>query len=563
MTIVLGLSYLGASKNPKKEEVCVMSKLQEAYSCLDRHIEQRMHAFRTPGMAVALTDRGKLLRVSTYGVTDLEAQTPVAPDTLFEIGSIGKSFTAIAVLQAYQAGLLDLHAPITDYLPWFRVQSQYEPITIHHLLTHSAGIIGGTDFSPDPRSEVWALRKTEAAFPPGERFHYSEVGYKTLGLVLQEVMGQPYGDIVEANILDPLGMTATEPTITHKIRPCLAKGYRHLYDDRPKHISQPLVPAAWIETDSADGCIASTAEDMARYMRGLLNRGQGPNGPILLEASYGLLTQPMIVEENNWYYGYGLYVFEDEGFAHIGHGGDMPGYAAYMWLDLDNGLGVVVLMTQPDAPGIPFVALELLRAVYLNRPLPPTPPLPDFTCVENAADSAGTYRAGDKTITLTVEGKQLLLKHRSERIVLEGRGDGCFYVNHPDFDRYLLQFGRAANANENTKVIEAFHGPDWYTNDQYIGPRSFEYPQEWDAYLGHYRSHNPWESNFRVIVRKGKLLLVWPSGEEETLAPLGNGEFRVGEEDSSPEHLLFDQVVNDQALRANLSGCDYYRFFTP
>jgi len=542
-----------------------MSDLQKAFEQLDQYVEQKMAAACTPGMTIALTDREKTLRVSTYGFADLEAQIPVTPETLFEIGSIGKSFTAVAVLQACEAGLLDLHAPVTEYLPWFQVQSRYEPITIHHLLTHSSGLILGADFSPDPRSIIWALRETETGFPPGERCHYSDVGYKVLGLVLQAVCGRSYGDLLQQHILDPLGMTATEPAITHAIRPRLAKGYRHLYDDRPTHASHPLVPATWVETDSADGSIASTAEDMARYVRMLLNRGHGPNGPILSEASYDLMTRAWIAGDG-WVwdnYGYGLYVFEEGGFAHVGHGGDTPGYEAYTWADLDNGYGAAVLVTQPYPSGLIANIIRTFQAAYLGKPLPPIPPQPVPTRLENGTDFVGAYRAGEKILTLVAEEDQLLLVLDNDRVALEKRGRDCLYVNHPDFDRYLLRFGRTDNGGEDAPVVEAFHGPDWYVNDRYTGPSDFEYPQEWDGYTGHYRSFNPWETNFRVIVRKGKLLLVWPDDYEQALVPVGKATFRIGEEEFLPERLRFDQIVDGKAWRAIMDNGDYYRFFTP
>ena len=89
-----------------------MTDLEVAFDRIDRFVEQRMESVRTPGMSIGLTDRQQLLRASTYGFADPEARTPVRSDTLFEIGSISKSFTAIAVLQAYEAGLLDLHGPV-------------------------------------------------------------------------------------------------------------------------------------------------------------------------------------------------------------------------------------------------------------------------------------------------------------------------------------------------------------------------------------------------------------------------------------------------------------------
>jgi hypothetical protein len=159
---------------------------------------------------------------------------------------------------------------------------------------------------------------------------------------------------------------------------------------------------------------------------------------------------------------------------------------------------------------------------------------------------------------LEVDGEQLLLCYGNHRIKLDPRGRDCFYVDHPDFALFLLRFGR-----ENGKLVEVFHGPDWYTNERYTGPTSFNYPEEWDAYPGHYRSHNPWFSNFRIIPRKGALTLVEPSGEEEPLVPLGNDLFRVGEDERSPERIRFDAIINKKAFRANMSCVECYRTFTP
>ncbi len=98
-----------------------MSRLEAVFTRLDRYIEIRMQAANTPGMAVALTDREKLLRISTYGYSDIAVQIPVRPDTLFEIGSISKSFTSIVLMQLREEGMLDLHEPVSRYLPWFDV----------------------------------------------------------------------------------------------------------------------------------------------------------------------------------------------------------------------------------------------------------------------------------------------------------------------------------------------------------------------------------------------------------------------------------------------------------
>jgi CubicO group peptidase (beta-lactamase class C family) len=542
-----------------------MTKFQEAFIRLDQFIEQKMQATNIPGMAVALTDREKTLRVSTYGFADMAAQTPVTPDTLFEIGSIGKSFTSIALLQLREEGQLDLHQPVTRYLPWFRVPSRYEPITLHHLMSHTAGIIGGADFSTEGRYEVWALRETEATAPPGTYFHYSNAGYKALGVLLEELLGQPYGDIIQARIFDPLGMSASDPVITHETRKRLAVGYGAFYDDRPLPRGHLLAPATWFETATGDGSIASNSADMAAYLRMLMNRGQGPCGRLLSEEGFDLLTQRIIRPGDEWhsgfsgFYGYGLAIEERDGHTVIGHGGGMVGYRSQILADMDDGLGVVVLINkQPEEPEeVAYFALQLLRAALHDGELPELPPVADPTRVENAADYTGTYRAGGKTLTLAAEGEQLILCCGGRRIVLEQRGPDQFYVNHPDFALFLLRFGRTEG-----QVVEAFHGPDWYVNERYTDPTTFDYPREWSAYPGHYRSHNPWLSNFRIVLHKGALALITPSGAEEPLVPLGDGAFRVGEEERCPERICFDTILNGQAVHANLSCGDYYRTFT-
>jgi len=207
--------------------------------------------------------------------------------------------------------------------------------------------------------------------------------------------------------------------------------------------------------------------------------------------------------------------------------------------------------------GITSHLLTLFRAALRGEELPPLPPLAEPSKIANAADYAGTYRAGDKTLTLGAKGKQLTLRHGGERIPLEAREADTFFVNHPDFALFLLSFGRVGGA-----VVEALHGPDGYVNERYTGATHFEAPAEWANYVGHYRSHSPWLSNFRVVLRKGALIQITPDGTGTPLAPMPDGSFCVGSEAHSPERLRFESVVDGQALRATLSGHPYYRAFT-
>ena len=201
-----------------------------------------------PGLALAVTDRDRTLALRTYGYAQLESRVPVMPETLFEIGSIGKTFTAVAALQLADEGALNLDAPVAEYLPWFAVPQPAgaPPITVAHLLSHTAGIVAGIDATPEAAFQVWSLRDLPAASAPGERFHYSNVGYKALGLVLEAVDGRPYPEVVRGRVLDPLGMAATEPAITHDVRERLAVGYEYLHDDRIGHAARRSCrPRGW------------------------------------------------------------------------------------------------------------------------------------------------------------------------------------------------------------------------------------------------------------------------------------------------------------------------------
>ncbi len=534
------------------------ARLEAAYRRLDEFIERQMRESGTPGMAVGLTNRAGLLRVSTHGFANLESRAPVRPETLFEIGSISKSFTAIAVLLMREARGLDLDAPPSKYLPWFKVRSSHPPLAIRHLLSHTAGLPRDRDDLGSTPYTTVALAERATGFAPGTRFAYSNVGYQVLGYVLEAVSRETYAQTIRGRILDPLGMQATEPVITHETRRRLATGYSAYYDDRPAHRSHGLAPAPWLEYGQADGSIASTAGDMAAYLRMLLHRGAGPAGRVLSLEAFQLLTQRAITTGGGGFYGFGMGVRQTDGHTVLSHSGGMIGYAADLAGDLDAGVGVVALTNGPGSPSaVTRFALRVLRAAVQGKDPPPLPASDPPERVVNAADYAASYAApGGKKLVLAAAGDRLVLEHRGQQIVLERHGSDAFYANHADFALYLLRFARQKGA-----VVEASHGPDWYAKDSYAGPREFHPPAAWKAYPGHYRTQNPWFSNFRVVLRKGQLWMVRSGGGEGALTEIEPG---VLEAEGRPgEQLRLDTVINGQALRANFSGVDFYRTFTP
>jgi hypothetical protein len=231
-------------------------------------------------------------------------------------------------------------------------------------------------------------------------------------------------------------------------------------------------------------------------------------------------------------------------------------------VDMEVGLGIAFLANRMGDTGLAEAAalhvLTVLRAAHRHEALPPLPPVTHPSLIPHARDYAGIYRSGNRELDLTTEDGNLVLTYGGRVVALERRAPDRFYVGHPDFDLFLMEF-----KGQDGKVVEAFHGPHWYVTDGYSGPQHFDYPQEWEAYTGHYRARNPMLSNFRVLLRKGALVLIYPTGATEPLTLLGVGVFRIGEDERSPETLRFHAVVEGQALRADFSGCPYYRTFTP
>jgi len=520
-------------------------------------IAEQMKAENIPGLALALTDRTQTLWVTTHGYADLATKKPVAEDTRFAIGSIGKSFTSIALLQEHEAGRLDLDQPVTRYLPWFKVGSHYEPITIHHLLSHTSGLRSALDFATSDWPHVFALREIEVVATPGERFCYSNDGYKTLGLVQRAITGRSYAEVVRSRILEPLGMHHGDPAITNKTRKHLAVGHVPFYDDRPSRRDEGLVAANWFETDTADGCLACSVGDLAIYLRMLLNRGRGPHGPILSEASFAKMSS-RVIEGNggDWWYGYGLSTEVEDAHTIIGHNGGMPGFVSAMTGDMRAGIGVVVLANAvADLDPIAEYARRLLRAAVSDGSFPEAPRISDQTVVENASDYEGTYVGDADSFELRAKDQQLLMQWIGEKLILEQRGSDAFLVPHDDFALFLLRFERQAE-----KVIAASYGAAFYVNAHHKQTWSTSTaPDSWSTYVGHYRSFTPWLSNFRVIVRRGSMFLVFPAGWEAQLTPVGDARFRLEDGDE----IRFGSIVDGLAIEATLVTAKYYRVHTP
>ena len=538
---------------------------QQAFQAIDQMVEAAMGEAGTPGLALAITTENELLYEGYYGFADLRDRTPVSRETLFQIGSISKSFTALALMHLWDEGRFDPHRPIEEYLPWWEVQSGFEPVTGHHLLTHTAGIPANRDDIPGGRFMAWAIRNQATAWPPGEKYHYSNVGYQTLGVLLEELSNEAYADVIERLILEPLDMNRSNPSIELDTRTEQATGYIWAYDDRPTHRSYPLVEAPFLEYWMGDGSIQSTATDMAAYMRMLMKKGQGPESRIVSEDAFDAFatayTSEPLGDNDSDGYGYGMGVDQVGGHDFLAHTGGMVGLYARMEIDLEDRIGMVALVNGPARLGGIFdYARQALRAAGRGDAPPPLPEPEDATLVEDATEFVGSYSsaAGDSLVFETVDS-HLLVHHEGEPIVLESSGKDSFFTPHPNLNRYVFIFGR----DDDGAVVEVTHGPRWFTNSRYGGPTEFTVPETWPAYTGRYRSYSPWFPYFEILTRRDQLVAVIGTGSESgsgemVLQASGEGVFLPGER-PTPEVLRFENILDGEALRATWSGHEFFK----
>jgi CubicO group peptidase (beta-lactamase class C family) len=548
-----------------------MAGLQEAFERVGASLEHHLTASHAAGAALAVTDREEILGVAVRGMADVASAGPVRPETRFQIGSISKSFAAIVAMQEVDGGRLDLHVSVNELLPWLDLPEPFGPITMHHLLTHTAGLHTGTEDAPGFAGALHLLRSSPASSAPGERYHYSNDGYKIAGAVLEAVTGRPIHELLRDRLLGPLGMTASVAEITDDIWIDHATGYQPMLTDRPAQLRHPLVPSPRIVSNTADGSIVSNVVDMCAYARLLLARGDRPDGRgdrILSEEGFERLMAGAVEDGDHGLYGYGLWYEDVDGRRWLGHSGGMVGYTALLVTVAEEGLACVMLQNgEGRRRGVVAAALAAVRAGLAGEPLPEpwAPPAP--TEIPEASRFAGTY-VGDDGRTLVVEAEEDGISvsvgpvsARLERDPLSQPSE-TFLVAHPALERFPIEF----RSDDSGRVVEAFHGSTWFRGERSEGPEREDPPSAWRRYPGLYRNDDPWNPVLRIVLRRGRLSIMWPSvaGDEDSgdLVPLDDGSFAV-EDPALPRRIRFEGDVNGLSAVTVFNGGRWFRSFEP
>lgn len=329
---------------------------------VDRVVEQQMLAYKTPGVSLVVLRRGKIVYLKSYGLANVEHQVPVKPATVFQSGSMGKQFTAAAVMILVQENKLSLDDKISKYFP--DAPSSWNNITVRHLLTHTSGLgdwPADIDLRRDYTEDEYfaAFKKAPLDFAPGTSWNYSNVGYATLGMLIRKVSGQYYGDFLKARIFEPLGMTTARIISEADIVPDRAAGYRLVQGE--------LKNQEWVSpstNSTADGSLYLSILDLAKWDAALYS-----DRP-LTQASRDLIWNAAKLSDGTTKdYGFGWHLGNYHGRRVVFHGGAWQGFKTYIMRFLDTELTIIFLANSWETRDFKL-ARGLAAAFYPDFALP-------------------------------------------------------------------------------------------------------------------------------------------------------------------------------------------------
>jgi CubicO group peptidase (beta-lactamase class C family) len=326
---------------------------------VDQFVDAEMARQHIPGVALLVSRDGKPVRSQGYGMSNLELQVPVKPETIFQSGSVGKQFTATAVMMLVEEGKVGLEDPLTKYFPG--APAAWQKVTVRNLLSHTAGF---TDY---PKSFDFRKDYTEAellkivediplAYAPGTSWSYSNLGYLTLGILIHKVTGEFYGDFLQQRIFKPLGMSATRIINEADIIPNRAAGYRLEKGE--------LKNQEWVSpvlNTTADGSLYFSIVDLAKwdaalYTEKLLKKSTLEQMWTVAKLSNG---QP-----NSGQYGFAWFIGTKNGHHVVEHEGQWQGFETEISRYVDDRITVVVLTNLGSAK--PDKIADRVAEMYLS-----------------------------------------------------------------------------------------------------------------------------------------------------------------------------------------------------
>jgi len=356
-----------------------------------------------PGGVVLITQKGKIIYKKAFGLANVELEVPMKEEMVFNIASITKQFTAVAILQLTEQGKLSLQDDITKYLPGYPAKGQ--KITVENLLTHTAGIPGS---APEAMSKLQARRDLVSLqeiittfkdrpldFAPGTKWSYSNNGYMLLGAIIEKLSGSSYSAYLEKNIFKPAGMTQTHFGDDYLIIKNRVASY--VYSRAESRFLNARNDK--IELAYSAGGIQSTAEDLFRW-----NEALNSHKLIKKESLEKAQTEYKLPNGNGTHYGYGWFIGNIQGIPIVEHGGNMGGFMSHAIYLPKEDIFVVVLYNFRTPSHLPEFLAGDLAALSINKP---------FNIREIAVDESllktyvGVYEEDGVERLITVENGKL------------------------------------------------------------------------------------------------------------------------------------------------------------
>ena len=314
---------------------------------IDAYIQSRMQAAHIPGLALGVVRGDQVVYLKGYGIAGPDGRV-VTPQTPFILGSTSKSFTALAVMQLVEAGKIDLDAPVTTYLPWFRTADKAASarITVRYLLNQDSGLPvyeGREGLSENDQSDtalengIRQLAGVRLSHPAGQRYEYANENYNILGLIIQAVSASSYEEYIQSAIFTPLQMSHSAAAISDPAAKDLASGYRYwlfwpVAFDAP--YPRRMTPA---------GFLISSAEDMTHYLIAQLNGGAYGKHQVVSPAGIAALHTAGATMNPTSAYGMGWVIQHQPQATRFEHNGDTSNFHSNMLLLPDQQIGIVVL----------------------------------------------------------------------------------------------------------------------------------------------------------------------------------------------------------------------------
>ncbi|WP_199553960.1 serine hydrolase domain-containing protein [Sandaracinobacteroides hominis] len=523
----------------------VSPAFRAAFDRLVRYAQAELSAWTFPAMTLSMRSASGETASAAIGLANIDSGRAVTTADLFQIGSISKSFVAVALLRLADAGKIDLDRPILQFASDMPIEDKR--VTAAQVINHAAGFPGNAPpFPRETAGKLWS------ATVPGENFHYSNSGYDALALLIQRASGMDFPTAIRKLVLEPLGMQASRPVILTEDRPQFALGYAPVRANRAWFPGDPLSEGSWMDIERAAGSVASTPADMARWMGFIAACAMGKPQPLLSASSAKRFATPVILAPDfgpGAHYGMGLAGFDVDGKPVLHHTGGMITFSSAITVDRGTGAGAFASVNISGFGGyrprkVTAYGVQLGRALAAGAALPEAPAPVTFAPVENSADLIGQWYGPDGlTMAIRSVAGQLQLESGGASGRLRPSGARSFATDHPGLWQYGLEFegreGRAERLWWGDRLLAREAAPAQPKRDPALA-----------GLAGRYLSNDPWAGSGYVLARGDKLVI---EGLGEIVRH-ADGSWRSADPELVQERFWFDSFVDGRAQRFSFSG---------